>query len=737
MTTMRYAAFFLMCSNVLACSAGSGPDDDAPVEEAAPSPVAHTASGLAFDALKREAEAAQSLDADGALARYATDFAPELSYDPSTSLGLDTIQGSALALSEGELAKLGEQGFVVSTRREFPTFLRGLAEIYSEHLPVYVSADAILESVHSSYDTILLNVERAILIPTLDTLLRNAYGRIEASAADDGAKDDARMYLAIARSLLAGSALSGATSDDTEMRSIYDKALAAQGLENVTLFGVERMEDFSQFKPRGHYTGEPELEQYFRAMMWLGRVDLRFLETQPNGEQVFRPDQFQAMLLLHELIAPDLTLWERIDSAIRTFVGESDYMVVPEVQSLIDDLGGLSAARAADEAAVTAAIIAGGYGEQQIASHLMVNDGTVQTLPLNRSFLIFGQRYIPDSHVFSEVVYDRIDDRLMPSPLDAAFAALGNNQALALEGDELQRFDQLPGALSRMRVLIDSHDSAFWDANFYNLWMDALRALSPAEGLASAEGMPEVAKTEAWGRRMLNAQLGSWAELRHDTLLYAKQSYTGIPGCEFPDAYVDPYPEFFAALTKYAEHGARIVEIASHDPNGALEAPVAAYFDGLRNAASKLGEMAQAELRGEAFTEEQLAFINDAVRVERQNAGCTTIDVPDGWYAKLFFEPSKSLEFDPTIADVHTQPADETGNIVGRVLHAGTGYPRYMVATIDTCSGPRAYAGVVYAYHEEITEDFERMTDEEWSARFQQGGERPSDVPWLNGVLSH
>ena len=108
----------------------------------------------------------------------------------------------------------------------------------------------------------------------------------------------------------------------------------------------------------------------------------------------------------------------------------------------------------------------------------------------------------------------------------------------------------------------------------------------------------------------------------------------------------------------------------------------------------------------------------------------------DGWYAKLFFDADKSLEFDPTIADVHTQPADEAGAIVGKVLHVGTGYPRYMVTTIDTCSGPRAYAGVVYAYHETITENFERLTDEEWAKKFGQSGVRPVDVPWVSGLLA-
>jgi hypothetical protein len=88
---------------------------------------------------------------------------------------------------------------------------------------------------------------------------------------------------------------------------------------------------------------------------------------------------------------------------------------------------------------------------------------------------------------------------------------------------------------------------------------------------------------------------------------------------------------------KYAEQGARIVEIASHAEGGWLEPQVASYFDGLRNAASRLGEMAQAQCRGEAFTAEQLDFINDAVRVEEQNVVCATVEVANGWYAKLFF----------------------------------------------------------------------------------------------------
>jgi hypothetical protein len=324
----------------------------------------------------------------------------------------------------------------------------------------------------------------------------------------------------------------------------------------------------------------------------------------------------------------------------------------------------------------------------------------------------------------------------MPDPLDAAFGALGNNQAYALDPD-VATVPELPGALARVRTLVDAKDTSFWQSSFYNLWLSSLRTLSPSTSSSATAGLPKVALTEPWGRRLLNTQLGSWAELRHDTLLYAKQSYSGIPGCDFPDAYVDPYPDLFAALRTYAEQGSRIVGLVP-SASADLVASVGNYFDNLRTSSDVLAQIATAERKGDSLTSDQLAFINDAVRIEQQSAGCTTIEVPDGWLAKLYYDPQKSIEFDPTIADVHTQPADAGGNPVGKILHVGTGYPRLMVVTADSCGGgPRAYAGAVFAYHEQITMNFDRLTDERWAQDFGPGGTRPADVPWLAPVLAH
>jgi hypothetical protein len=362
----------------------------------------------------------------------------------------------------------------------------------------------------------------------------------------------------------------------------------------------------------------------------------------------------------------------------------------------------------------------------------MVN-GIGGTLPLNRAFLVFGQRFTVDSFVFSNVVYDRVQRgtvrRMMPSPLDAAFAALRNDQAGALLKSEIEQF-HYASDLASMRILVDSYPSDVWGENLYNLWLTALRALSPngSTGDPGAAGLPLLTGTEAWGRRILNAQLSSWAELRHDTILYAKPSYTGGPVCEFADAYVDPYPEFYAALQRFADYAvSRVVPIATRASSPGLATGLSTYFQGLGTVAQTLGAMASNERTGTPFSAEEMAFINQAVTIQQVCGG----GIANGWYPRLVY--GDALTFDPTIADVHTEPFDETGAEVGRVLHVGTGHARLMVVTANTCTGPHAYAGLAASYFEQTTDHYDRLTDDRWKSQIEQT--TPPDVPWMTDLV--
>ncbi|WP_437791719.1 DUF3160 domain-containing protein [Sorangium sp. So ce693] len=693
-------------------------------------------------ALLAEQEASASMTAEDFASRYPVPFASGLSYAPAEAAGLSLLQGTALALDEGELAKLSENGFVISSKKSFPTFVYGYSSIYALDLPLYVSADSILFAVHRSYDEILKAVERASLAPELGTMLKQMRARLaEGAGAELGAeaRADADLFTAVALALLEGAPVAPvAGASAAAIDELVAGAEAHDGMGKVRLFGSERLMDFSQFEPRGHYIDElhPELARYFRGMMWLGRVDFRFLETQEDGTQRFQRRHLEGAYMLRALAdAETLARYKRIDDAVQAFVGESDYMTLPELDDLLADLGLSDASGLAGvpDARIADVIVKGGYGTQRISSHIMINGLGEGTLPLSSSFALLGQRYVVDSHVFSNVVFDRVQGgavkRMMPNPLDVGFAALGNDQAGQLLAPELGQFGYAPD-LHMMRVLVDAHPEDFWGKNLYNRWLGALRELSPARAIGDGEGLPGVTKTEAWGRRLLSTQLASWAELRHDTLLYAKQSYTGGDTCEFPDAYVDPYPSFFTRIAELAEHGVEIVGALDLSSAPQLGERVSAYFSQLHDVARTLGEMAANERAGLPLTQEHLDFINKAVKVQPQGCGAPYVE---GWYMQLFFDQMKSLEQDPTIADVHTQPT-ENGVPVGRVLHVGTGLPRLMVVTADPCGGaPRAFVGLASSYFEAVTEDFERMDDQQWARTVLR---TTPDVPWMTDLVS-
>ena len=279
-------------------------------------------------------------------------------------------------------------------------------------------------------------------------------------------------------------------------------------------------------------------------------------------------------------------------------------------------------------------------------------------------------------------------------------------------------------AAQSIRVLVDAHPQEMWRENLYTGWLSALRSLSPTPEVAdpAKAGLPTVAGSEAWSRRLLNTQLASWAELRHDTILYAKQSYTGGASCEYPSAYVDPYPKFYQELRQFAERGKQVAAQFSQGDT--------AYFTRLSDVLTTLEEMAQNQRSGAPHSAAHLAFINQAVKIE---PGCGEPSFGSGWYKDLFYAPNDAIELDPIIADVHTQPTDEGGSPVGRVLHVGTGMPRVMVVTTNDCSGASTYVGVVSSYFEKITENFERLDDKAWSADIQLT--TPADVPWLQDLV--
>lgn len=649
-------------------------------------------------------------------------------------------------LTRGEKNLLQGNGFMVSERLSYTTFIQAFADVYAKDLPIFVSADAILHAVHASYDEILMRVEVQQLMPRLTTLLESLHNGLPALAAGYPAQPglkpmllDVDLYLAVARNLLDGKTRPLYKENNVAFTQLLT-LIADEKPASFALFGgTPRKIDFSQFQVRGHYNNEwhPELARYFRAMMWLGRTEIYLVapredDVPPTFADVQR--QIIDALLLCELLdsTASRASFSEIDQTLAFFVGERDNVTPDQLSDLNRLLGLASPAQLLDSLQTVhfqETLAAQSFAWQRINSQMLLSDPMKpDTLRSASAFLLLGQRFIIDSYITGQVVYDKISHegrkvtRMLPSTLDVLFG-LGNDAAGQLLQEELDTWHYAPN-LAAVRYLIDGYDAAFWHSSLFNHWLSAIRALNPP---AERDALPAVMRTAAWWQRVMNTQLASWTELRHDNLLYAKQSYSGMTTCSYPMVYIEPVPEFYAALARMARAGAAHFATLDTQPSAY------AYFNTSACTFDTLESIAGTLLRNQALSAEESAFLQRTLR--RENAICGEPPYT-GWYPGLYVQSWESnllIDADLLVADIHTAPTDAFGNLVGWVQHVGTGPVNLGVIVLPLEGHNTAFAAPMLSYYEHLAVNFKRLTDEEWAECYAQAPSlRPGFVnAWL------
>jgi hypothetical protein len=340
------------------------------------------------------------------------------------------------------------------------------------------------------------------------------------------------------------------------------------------------------------------------------------------------------------------------------------------------------------------------------------------------AFMLFGQRFVIDSYVTGQVVFDRIiyqDSqicRLTPSTLDVLFS-LGNDASTQLLIPELQKYNYSDN-LAGLRYLIDQYPEEFWESSLYNMWLYTIKSLNPQP---ANENIPEFMQTGAWGLEKMNSQLSSWTELRHDNLLYAKQSYTGIPLCLYPTGYVEPNPFFYKRMKRMAEIA--IDKFSGLNETAIKTNNIVDFFKRFHGVSDTLDMIVSKEMNDQILTGEELGFINGLCSYTRVDCAM----VPTGWYAALHYGGQEPLKTDFLVADYHSTPADCGGNTVGWISHAGTGLVDMMISIVNTPDNQLcAYVGPVMSYHEYVSTNFLRLTDEEWEQTYLSKSMRPEWV---------
>lgn len=673
--------------------------------------------------------------------KYILDLKDE--YNIQDASYLDSLQ-IKFGLTDDELELIEKNGFVVSERMSYPTFFEAFKTIFENDMPIFISTDAILHALHASYDDILISIEKEILIPNLQDVLKCMYNnfiQLKNKYSDNidliEALKDVDLYVTIAKSLIIGSKQSPNLKIYTEINSIWNAIQSYQYIEMPLFSSGSRRLDFSQFIPRGHYTESKELENYFKCMMWLGRID--FLLTLPEYLSPLPEKDIQRMHLgaymlnkLIELLGEKKNLLEKNDEIIQFMVGESDNITIDEYAKALKIAKINEVTDLLDfkkyESFKSILSAQPEYGQKLLSNVIMSDPFSSVPSKLPVSFRLMGQRFTIDSYIFSNVVYDKIIYnnkkvmRMMPDPLDIMFV-LGNKNAAPLLQEELEKYPY-SCQLENLKYLVNSYDSVFWSQSLYNCWLSTLRSLNKA----NIRNYPSFMQTIAWQQEKLNTQLASWSQLRRDNILYVKQSYSFGATCSYPDGFVEPYPEFYNTL---AEFGQKAKEYFSP-----INKWISDYFGNMSCLMDTLSLIAQKELKEEELSKEDIKFIK-RVAFNKEYVPCSG-SPENGWYSSLFYINERQYLTDYIIADVHTQVTDEDGYLIGKVLHVGVGKINLGVFIANSPAPgfkKTAYIGPVMSYYKTITENFERMTDQDWTFKVESRNlpERPD---WVNIYLA-
>jgi hypothetical protein len=691
---------------------------------ALPTPVALVSAKLVFAPFEEPAVEAIS-------AIYHEPIAPDLS----------NVRVS-LALSEAQRERLAQDGFVVSPGVEKEFFTVYEKARYA-NMPIFVTSDSLLHVYHLLFDKVLRTAEVQYFIPLLRDLNQallaqtdSQYQALQGTGWEDAARRTVA-FVGVASKLLDSDVQVPDYATDlveTELALIEDAA----GILPSPLFpGLEYGEDYTQYIPRGHYTKSDELKAYFKSMMWYGRMTFRLRTDNP---EVGRAETRSALLLVHALRTanvahrPALEAWADLYNPTVFFVGRSDDLTVLQYLGVMDAVysGGVTVTALADDALLDTFIeTANELPPPRILGMVIMDTDEIEETTKGLRFM--GQRFVPDAYIFRQLIYRNVGTREhrrgLPKGLDL-LAAMGSERARQiLDKMGETAYQNYPQQMVKVREWVSGLSVEEWTETLYNSWLYCFQPLLEVP----EEGYPAFMQSPAWVDKQLHTVLGSWAELKHDTILYAKQVYAELGGGPMPPepvppkGYVEPVPRFYArlaALTAMTREGLGSRGLLVEQDDYSLQR--------LEELARAFQTMAEKELRGEPLTEEEYTTIR-FYGGELEHLTIAAADTPEGeagGQAYMEEEPQAAV-----IADVATDPYPTPvvlEEAIGLVNEIHVVVP---VVEENGTSYLQVAKGGVFSYYEFPWPADDRLTDEKWRQMLDEG-QAPPPPEWISSFFT-
>lgn len=684
----------------------------------------------------RPVAAAEPTPRTGALPPWTATLLPEDAGAPTLDhvVNLDRVPG--LDARQREL--LARHGFFVALQpgpkpadtaagQRTRARAKHLFQVYERNdyvrFPSYVTVDLAIDLTHQYFDVVLRRLEREHLVPKLRTALQQlvqqtaAQQRRATSTAARRAAHDAALWWAVALRLLDQSAADDRPDEivprnpypemddgserapsmtrprpsklprglEREVASIVARVHAAAGKERFEAWGLEL--DLSQAKPRSHYADDGVLQRYFRAMTWLGLSSFAI-----EGSDA-RPELLLALVHgFHAAPAAAKPLTEVL--TLSSFI-----VGAPPTAGLTEALASARAAAPDADGATLDQWLAPPLREpilaawRKLPAHPIASERGPVIEPV-------GKRVFADTQAMAAMLPIVRD---LPATAEAdVMRMMGAAGAAAVLGDatasEIAAGDDPAVATAILRGRAAASSVRTRD-DAYHRTLVALDAVLHAP--------PTWFEPEAWQLRTLQSFAGGWAQLRHDTLLYAYQMGAECDAQELPSphGWVEPMPEVYVGLREMVERFAAQLERAGirEAPPGDEEGYGFSPFATLGNKTEaivgllrQLETLSNKELRGERFTDDERRDIA-TIGGLAEHVLLTFADA---------YELGEGNDDMAVVADVFTWRDS--------ALEVGVAHPELIYAVIPTPEGWMLARGAVLGYRELWVPAADRLTDQRW-----------------------
>lgn len=572
-----------------------------------------------------------------------------------------------------------------------------------QYIASFVTTDSVTHIFHIFYDGFLRNLEKDELYPKSIELNKNLLAE-NISLYDDlqneRLKEIQNRNIAF---IATGLKLLGEEPENLpeEAKKIYEEEIKKASSEGIVSSVISRRDvDFSQLKPRGHYTRSEELKKYFSGTMYFGQVGL-FIENdgKPDEDSIL-----QGLLLTHSIYKnPEiLKTWEDLVEPIDFLVESADDLSIREYARTLYGVYGkdFDINKLDDEKNLSSTYkVLSEYPDPQVAGFM------------GKSFRFMPQRAVMDSVLMQNVVDiardDKPSDRPIYSGLDL-MTAFGNEKAWEIQKEDPynSHWDKYKERTDENISTVKKMDDLDWQKNMYRGWLWMLKSYDQKFG----EGYPMFMRNDAWERKDLVSALGSFAELKHDTVLYGKAVMAEMGGggdFEIPKSYVEPNVELYEKLNWLLE----FTKVNLKDRQ-MLSEKYEEKINKFQAMVVKFRDFSIKELQNEPLTGEEISYLL-YIGGEMESLMVDFVESSDENQISNWYEIQNATDRRmPVVVDLMRVVENSVGLPKDEIFSIGTGKPMEIFVIYPHEGKLYMGRGATFSYYEFLNK--ERLTDEDW-----------------------